>query len=114
MGYPDHVGLIAPLPLIEAALPATTELHDIFGFVLKLSESEWGQLPEFLGLMVDLSLFPADGPRLFPSVAKRDRSKARVEEALGSGRASSARLQKLVGTVSFAQSSSMGTTIRPL
>ena len=55
MGYFDYFGATNPLPITGEAPLALTKLAEIFGFDIKLSESESlgsmsGQLPDFLRL----------------------------------------------------------------
>ena len=51
MGYFGDFGMAAPLPLTEEALLAFTNVNEILG----CQKSEWGQLIEFLGLILDLT-----------------------------------------------------------
>ena len=51
MEYFDYFGATNPLPITGEAPLALTKLAEIFGFDLKLSESERRQILEFLGSM---------------------------------------------------------------
>ena len=72
VGYFDDFRLVAPLPLTEDALLASTDLNGIFGFVLKLPKSEWGQIIELLVIMIDLAPVPGSPPLLYLSRQRKN------------------------------------------
>ena len=76
--------------------------------MLELSKSDWGQIIEFLGLMIDLTLAPDNPPLVYLSLQKRGELEARILEVLSTKRAFSAALQKLVGELSLAQTATVG------
>ena len=71
MGYFDDFGLIAPHPLFEDAPPYFSGLNVAFGFAPELSKSEWGELLDFVGFIVDFPPFPRGPSRQFLPVTKR-------------------------------------------
>ena len=80
LGYFDDFGLVTPLPLTEEARLLFTELDEIFSIVLKLSKSEWGQISEFLGHVLDASAVPGGPPLLFPSQFRKDKLETQIYE----------------------------------
>ena len=88
---------MTPLPLTEEALEAFKELNGIFGFVLELPKSAWGQILEDLGPILSLALVPGGPPPFYLSQFKTDKPKAQICELIKIGRASSAALQQLAG-----------------
>ena len=110
--YFDDFGLATPLPLTEDALLAFTELNRILGFELELSKSEWGQILEFLGLVIDLTPVPGNPPTLYLPQQRKDKHRTQISEVSQAGRASTAAPRKLVGRLSFAETAAVGKTAR--
>ena len=112
--YSDDFGLVTPHPLTEGALSVFTEPDGILGFVLKVPGAEWGEISEFLGLIIDLPPLPCSSPLLYLSQFKEDILKAQIFEILKVGRVAPAALQEVVRKRSCAQTSTTGKVVRTM
>lgn len=80
-----------------------TGLGEIFGFAPKLAKSEWGQISEFLGLVLDLPPVPGRPPFLYLSQFKRDKLETQIYETRKVGSIPSAAFGELVRKLSSAR-----------